>query len=141
MHPKYGYYRQRTMDLTFTIRPKKIPRKFAVDATFLWNKNIIYAHDYSKMWKNFYFVLILKLSVEIFLFILNKNIFAPCCKSYQHLNKNTKIIFLFMLYFSNVIFILTGHYLLLAYQIQHEKGIAAFSICLFIGNIFQGLSI
>ena len=66
MHTKYGYYRQRTMDLTFTIRPKKIPRKFAVDATFLWNKNIIYAHDYHRMWKNFYLVSIWKLSVRIF---------------------------------------------------------------------------
>ena len=141
MHTKYGYYRQRTMDLTFTIRTKKIPRKFAVDATSLCKKNIIYAHDYYRKWKNFYFVWICKRSVRILYLSWIRIFSTPCCTRYQHLNKNTKIIFLVMCYFSNVIFILTGHYLLLAYQIQHEKGIAAFSICLFIGNIFQGLSI
>ena len=87
------------------------------------------------------FLSIWKCWVWIFYFPLIKMLSIPCYTRYQDLNKSTKMIFFFMLYFSNVIFILTGHYLLLAYQIQHERGIAAFSICLFIGNIFQGLSI
>ena len=139
MHPKYGNYRQRTMDLTFTIRSKKIPRKFAVDVTFLWNRNIIDVQDYHHGVENF--LSIWKCWVWIFHLSSIKILSIPCYTRYQDLNKSTKMIFFFMLYFSNVIFILTGHYLLLAYQIQHEKGIAAFSICLFIGNIFQGLSI
>ena len=141
MHPKYGNYRQRTMDLTFTIRSKKIPRKFAVDVTFLWNRNIIDVQDYHHGAENFSFNMkMLSLNFSLTL-SKSKMLSIPCYTRYQDLNKSTKMIFCFMLYFSNVIFILTGHYLLLAYQIQLERGIAAFSICLFIGNIFQGLSI
>ena len=46
--------------------------------------------------KEFLFSFNLKTFSSNFSFTLNKNIFTPCCTRYQHLNKNTKIIFLFM---------------------------------------------